>query len=154
MSAVLAEFCRSIHRLYWLLISSLGYSVLTIGLICIVLGLTLPVYLLRDIIRNSLGVRLRWLNWLSILLIGLRLLRSLLVLYRLLCVYFSSGGISPSLGAALNSLTCLTCLTSGLRLTLEFSSIYTSTNQLPGFREHDNFHTTSLFYHTTCDLLI
>lgn len=117
MSAVLAEFCRSIHRLYWLLISSLGYSVLTIGLICIVLGLTLPVYLLRDIIRNSLGVRLRWLNWLnwlSILLIGLRLLRSLLVLYRLLCVYFSSGGISPSLVAALNSLTCLTCLTSGL----------------------------------------
>lgn len=111
MSAVLAEFCRSIHRLYWLLISSLGYSVLTIGLICIVLGLTLPVYLLRDIIRNSLGVCLRWLNWLSILLIGLRLLRSLLVLYRLLCVYFSSGGISPSLGAALNSLTCLTCLT-------------------------------------------
>ena len=82
MSAVLAEFCRSIHRLYWLLISSLGYSVLTIGLICIVLGLTLPVYLLRDIIRNSLGVCLRWLNWLSILLIGLRLLRSLLVLYR------------------------------------------------------------------------
>ena len=76
MSAVLAEFCRSIHRLYWLLISSLGYSVLTIGLICIVLGLTLPVYLLRDIIRNSLGVCLRWLNWLSILLIGLRLLRS------------------------------------------------------------------------------
>ena len=72
MSAVLAEFCRSIHRLYWLLISSLGYSVLTIGLIGIVLGLTLPVYLLRDIIRNSLGVRLRWLNWLSILLIGLR----------------------------------------------------------------------------------
>lgn len=70
MSAVLAEFCRSIHRLNWLLISSLGYSVLTIGLICIVLGLTLPVYLLRDIIRNSLGVRLRWLNWLSILLIG------------------------------------------------------------------------------------
>lgn len=117
MSAVLAEFCRSIHRLYWLLISSLGYSVLTIGLICIVLGLTLPIYLLRDIIRNSLGVRLRWLNWLnwlSILLIGLRLLRSLLVLYRLLCVYFSSGGISPALGAALNSLTCLTCLTSGL----------------------------------------
>lgn len=114
MSAVLAEFCRSIHRLNWLLISSLGYSVLTIGLICIVLGLTLPVYLLRDIIRNSLGVRLRWLNWLSILLIGLRLLRSLLVLYRLLCVYFSSGGISPSLVAALNSLTCLTCLTSGL----------------------------------------
>lgn len=117
MSAVLAEFCRSIHRLYWLLISSLGYSVLTIGLICIVLGLTLPVYLLRDIIRNSLGVRLRWLNWLnwlSILLIGLRLLRSLLVLYRLLCVYLSSGGISPSLVAALNSLTCLTCLTSGL----------------------------------------
>lgn len=55
MSAVLAEFCRSIHRLYWLLISSLGYSVLMIGLICIVLGLTLPVYLLRDIIRNSLG---------------------------------------------------------------------------------------------------
>lgn len=116
MSAVLAEFCRSIHRLYWLLISSLGYSVLTIGLICIVLGLTLPVYLLRDIIRNSLGVRLRWLrlnwlNWLSVLLvglIGLRLLRSLLVLYRLLCVYFSSGGISPSLGAALSSLTCLT----------------------------------------------
>lgn len=111
MSAVLAEFCRSIHRLYWLLISSLGYSVLTIGLICIVLGLTLPIYLLRDIIRNSLGVRLRWLNWLnwlSILLIGLRLLRSLLVLYRLLCVYFSSGGISPALGAALNSLTCLT----------------------------------------------
>lgn len=114
MSAVLAEFCRSIHRLYWLLISSLWYSVLTIGLICIVLGLTLPVYLLRDIIRNSLGVRLRWLNWLnwlnwlSILLIGLRLLRSLLVLYWLLCVYFSSGGISPSLGAALNSLTCLT----------------------------------------------
>ena len=111
MSAVLAEFCRSIHRLYWLLISSLGYSVLTIGLICIVLGLTLPIYLLRDIIRNSLGVRLRWLNWLnwlSILLIGLRLLRSLLVLYRLLCVYFSSGGISPSLVAALNSLTCLT----------------------------------------------
>lgn len=114
MSAVLAEFCRSIHRLYWLLISSLGYSVLMIGLICIVLGLTLPVYLLRDIIRNSLGVCLRWLNWLSILLIGLRLLRSLLVLYRLLCVYFSSGGISPSLVAALNSLTCLTCLTSGL----------------------------------------
>lgn len=120
MSAVLAEFCRSIHRLYWLLISSLGYSVLTIGLICIVLGLTLPIYLLRDIIRNSLGVRLRWLNWLnwlnwlSILLIGLRLLRSLLVLYRLLCVYFSSGGISPALGAALSSLTCLTCLTSGL----------------------------------------
>lgn len=117
MSAVLAEFCRSIHRLYWLLISSLGYSVLTIGLIGIVLGLTLPVYLLRDIIRNSLGVCLRWLNWLnwlSILLIGLRLLRSLLVLYRLLCVYFSSGGISPSLVAALNSLTCLTCLTSGL----------------------------------------
>lgn len=120
MSAVLAEFCRSIHRLYWLLISSLGYSVLTIGLICIVLGLTLPVYLLRDIIRNSLGVRLRWLNWLnwlnwlSILLIGLRLLRSLLVLYWLLCVYFSSGGVSPALGAALNSLTCLTCLTSGL----------------------------------------
>jgi len=117
LSAVLAEFCRSIHRLYWLLISSLGYSVLTIGLICIVLGLTLPVYLLRDIIRNSLGVRLRWLNWLnwlSILLIGLRLLRSLLVLYRLLCVYFSSGGVSPSLGAALSSLTCLTCLTSGL----------------------------------------
>lgn len=117
MSAVLAEFCRSIHRLYWLLISSLGYSVLTIGLICIVLGLTLPVYLLRDIIRNSLGVCLRWLNWLnwlSILLIGLRLLRSLLVLYRLLCVYFSSGGVSPALGAALNSLTCLTCLTSGL----------------------------------------
>lgn len=117
MSAVLAEFCRSIHRLYWLLISSLGYSVLMIGLICIVLGLTLPVYLLRDIIRNSLGVCLRWLNWLnwlSILLIGLRLLRSLLVLYRLLCVYFSSGGISPALGAALNSLTCLTCLTSGL----------------------------------------
>lgn len=114
MSAVLAEFCRSIHRLYWLLISSLGYSVLTIGLICIVLGLTLPVYLLRDIIRNSLGVRLRWLNWLSILLIGLRLLRSLLVLYRLLCVYFSSGWVSPALGAALNSLTCLTCLTSGL----------------------------------------
>ena len=112
MSAVLAEFCRSIHRLYWLLISSLGYSVLMIGLICIVLGLTLPVYLLRDIIRNSLGVCLRWLNWLSILLIGL--LRSLLVLYRLLCVYFSSGGISPALGAALNSLTCLTCLTSGL----------------------------------------
>ena len=113
MSAVLAEFCRSIHRLYWLLISSLGYSVLTIGLICIVLGLTLPIYLLRDIIRNSLGVRLRWLNWLnwlSILLIGLRLLRSLLVLYRLL----SSGGISPALGAALSSLTCLTCLTSGL----------------------------------------
>ncbi len=113
MSAVLAEFCRSIHRLYWLLISSLGYSVLTIGLICIVLGLTLPVYLLRDIIRNSLGVRLRWLNWLnwlSILLIG----RSLLVLYWLLCVYFSSGGVSPALGAALNSLTCLTCLTSGL----------------------------------------
>lgn len=111
MSAVLAEFCRSIHRLYWLLISSLGYSVLTIGLICIVLGLTLPIYLLRDIIRNSLGVCLRWLNWLnwlSILLIGLRLLRSLLVLYRLLCVYFSSGGVSPSLGAALNSLTCLT----------------------------------------------
>lgn len=111
MSAVLAEFCRSIHRLYWLLISSLGYSVLTIGLICIVLGLTLPVYLLRDIIRNSLGVRLRWLNWLnwlSILLIGLRLLRSLLVLYWLLCVYFSSGGVSPALGAALNSLTCLT----------------------------------------------
>ena len=108
MSAVLAEFCRSIHRLYWLLISSLGYSVLTIGLICIVLGLTLPVYLLRDIIRNSLGVCLRWLNWLSILQIGLRLLRSLLVLYRLLCVYFSSGGISPSLVAALNSLTCLT----------------------------------------------
>lgn len=104
MSAVLAEFCRSIHRLYWLLISSLGYSVLTIGLICIVLGLTLPVYLLRDIIRNSLGVCLRWLNWLSILLIGLRLL----------CVYFSSGGVSPALGAALNSLTCLTCLTSGL----------------------------------------
>ena len=104
MSAVLAEFCRSIHRLYWLLISSLGYSVLTIGLICIVLGLTLPVYLLRDIIRNSLGVCLRWLNWLSILLLG----RSLLVLYRLLCVYFSSGGISPSLVAALNSLTCLT----------------------------------------------
>lgn len=117
MSAVLAEFCRSIHRLYWLLISSLGYSVLMIGLICIVLGLTLPVYLLRDIIRNSLGVRLRWLNWLnwlSILLIGLRLLRSLLVLYWLLCVYFSSGGVSPALGAALNSLTCLTCLTSGL----------------------------------------
>lgn len=117
MSAVLAEFCRSIHRLYWLLISSLGYSVLTIGLICIVLGLTLPVYLLRDIIRNSLGVCLRWLNWLnwlSILLIGLRLLRSLLVLYWLLCVYFSSGGVSPALGAALNSLTCLTCLTSGL----------------------------------------
>ena len=117
MSAVLAEFCRSIHRLYWLLISSLGYSVLTIGLICIVLGLTLPVYLLRDIIRNSLGVRLRWLNWLnwlSILLIGLRLLRSLLVLYWLLCVYVSSGGVSPALGAALNSLTCLTCLTSGL----------------------------------------
>lgn len=117
MSAVLAEFCRSIHRLYWLLISSLEYSVLTIGLICIVLGLTLPVYLLRDIIRNSLGVRLRWLNWLnwlSILLIGLRLLRSLLVLYWLLCVYFSSGGVSPALGAALNSLTCLTCLTSGL----------------------------------------
>ena len=117
MSAVLAEFCRSIHRLYWLLISSLGYSVLTIGLICIVLGLTLPIYLLRDIIRNSLGVRLRWLNWLnwlSILLIGLRLLRSLLVLYRLLCVYFSSGGISPALGAALRSLTCLTCLTRGL----------------------------------------
>lgn len=111
MSAVLAEFCRSIHRLYWLLISSLGYSVLTIGLICIVLGLTLPVYLLRDIIRNSLGVCLRWLNWLSILLIGLRLLRSLLVLYWLLCVYFSSGGVSPALGAALNSLTCLTCLT-------------------------------------------
>lgn len=111
MSAVLAEFCRSIHRLYWLLISSLGYSVLTIGLICIVLGLTLPVYLLRDIIRNSLGVRLRWLNWLSILLIGLRLLRSLLVLYRLLCVYFSSGWVSPALGAALSSLTCLTCLT-------------------------------------------
>lgn len=119
MSAVLAEFCRSIHRLYWLLISSLGYSVLTIGLICIVLGLTLPVYLLRDIIRNSLGVRLRWLrlnwlNWLSVLLvglIGLSLLRSLLVLYRLLCVYFSSGGISPALGAALSSLTCLTCLT-------------------------------------------
>lgn len=111
MSAVLAEFCRSIHRLYWLLISSLGYSVLTIGLICIVLGLTLPIYLLRDIIRNSLGVRLRWLNWLnwlSILLIGLRLLRSLLVLYWLLCVYFSSGGVSPALGAALNSLTCLT----------------------------------------------
>ncbi len=111
MSAVLAEFCRSIHRLYWLLISSLGYSVLTIGLICIVLGLTLPIYLLRDIIRNSLGVCLRWLNWLnwlSILLIGLRLLRSLLVLYRLLCVYFSSGGVSPALGAALNSLTCLT----------------------------------------------
>lgn len=111
MSAVLAEFCRSIHRLYWLLISSLGYSVLTIGLICIVLGLTLPVYLLRDIIRNSLGVRLRWLNWLnwlSILLIGLRLLRNLLVLYRLLCVYFSSGGVSPALSAALNSLTCLT----------------------------------------------
>ena len=120
MSAVLAEFCRSIHRLYRLLISSLGYSVLTIGLICIVLGLTLPVYLLRDIIRNSLGVRLRWLNWLnwlSVLLVGLRLLRSLLVLYRLLCVYFSSGGISPALGAALSSLTCLTymtCLTSGL----------------------------------------
>lgn len=117
MSAVLAEFCRSIHRLYWLLISSLGYSVLTIGLICIVLGLTLPVYLLRDIIRNSMGVRLRWLNWLnwlSILLIGLRLLRSLLVMYRLLCVYFSSGGVSPALCAALNSLTCLTCLTSGL----------------------------------------
>lgn len=119
MSAVLAEFCRSIHRLYRLLISSLGYSVLTIGLICIVLGLTLPVYLLRDIIRNSLGVRLRWLrlnwlNWLSVLLvglIGLSLLRSLLVLYRLLCVYFSSGGISPALGAALSSLTCLTCLT-------------------------------------------
>lgn len=111
MSAVLAEFCRSIHRLYWLLISSLGYSVLTIGLICIVLGLTLPVYLLRDIIRNSLGVCLRWLNWLSILLIGLRLLRSLLVLYRLLCVYLSSGGVSPALVAALNSLTCLTCLT-------------------------------------------
>ena len=114
MSAVLAEFCRSIHRLYWLLISSLGYSVLTIGLICIVLGLTLPVYLLRDIIRNSLGVCLRWLNWLSILLIGLRLLRSLLVLYWLLCVYFSSGGVSQAMGAALNSLTCLTCLTSGL----------------------------------------
>ena len=117
MSAVLAEFCRSIHRLYWLLISSLGYSVLTIGLICIVLGLTLPVYLLRDIIRNSLGVCLRWLNWLnwlSILLIGLRLLRSLLVLYRLLCVYFSSGWVSPALGAALSSLTCLTRLTSGL----------------------------------------
>lgn len=111
MSAVLAEFCRSIHRLNWLLISSLGYSVLTIGLICIVLGLTLPVYLLRDIIRNSLGVRLRWLTWLSILLIGLRLLRSLLVLYRLLCVYFSSGRVSPTLGAALSSLTCLTCLT-------------------------------------------
>ena len=95
MSAVLAEFCRSIH---WLLISSLGYSVLTIGLICIVLGLTLPVYLLRDIIRNSLGVRLRWLNWLnwlSILLIGLRLLRSLLVLYRLLCVCLSSPGCRP-----------------------------------------------------------
>lgn len=116
MSAVLAEFCRSIHRLNWLLISSLGYSVLTIGLICIVLGLTLPVYLLRYIIRNSLGVRLRWLrlnwlNWLSVLLvglIGLSLLRSLLVLYRLLCVYFSSGGISPALGAALSSLTCLT----------------------------------------------
>lgn len=111
MSAVLAEFCRSIHRLYWLLISSLGYSVLTIGLIGIVLGLTLPIYLLRDIIRNSLGVRLRWLNWLnwlSILLIGLRLLRNLLVLYRLLCVYFSSGGVSPALSAALNSLTCLT----------------------------------------------
>lgn len=111
MSAVLAEFCRSIHRLYWLLISSLGYSVLTIGLIGIVLGLTLPIYLLRDIIRNSLWVRLRWLNWLnwlSILLIGLRLLRNLLVLYRLLCVYFSSGGVSPALSAALNSLTCLT----------------------------------------------
>lgn len=132
MSAVLAEFCRSIHRLYWLLISSLGYSVLTIGLICIVLGLTLPVYLLRDIIRNSLGVRLRWLrlnwlNWLSVLLvglIGLSLLRSLLVLYRLLCVYFSSGGISPALGAALSSLTCLTCLTYLTCLTSGLSKAY------------------------------
>lgn len=138
MSAVLAEFCRSIHRLYWLLISSLGYSVLTIGLICIVLGLTLPVYLLRDIIRNSLGVRLRWLNWLnwlSILLIGLRLLRSLLVLYWLLCVYFSSGGVSPALGAALNSLTCLTCLTSGLSKAYSriFVHIYLH-NPAPGFQ--------------------
>lgn len=108
MSAVLAEFCRSIHRLYWLLISSLGYSVLTIGLICIVLGLTLPIYLLRDIIRNSLGVCLRWLNWAEHTAVRLRLLPVPCWYCTGCCAYISPvAGSSPPWLAALNRLSCL-----------------------------------------------